>query len=151
MNVSEFISELAFRHPKMGCGKSNAHFSSLGDESQVKSDTVLHYPCVLMNQEPESITLDPANPVRQYEISLLFLDHVVDTGNWSKIEDTYALMDEIACQFFRAIWANQYSLQIYLPETIQVERIENMDACLFGKMVTFTASMPFCLNDKSNI
>lgn len=147
------IEELAWRHCDIGNTASRHHFCMMGDESSVKSDTILQYPCIMYNEEPDGYYDNRQYLFRRSQVTLLFLDHVEDTGDFSGVENTVMHMQRIAEDFIRGIYAMTRAEPDILFErsTMKIERVENVDACLYGKALTLTFVEPFdlCLDDDS--
>ena len=146
MTLKELVSDLALRHKSIGQGIEENHFALIGDESQVMADKELHYPCVLMLSEPEEFSGSAAALFRWQSLTLLFLDHVEDTGDFLAVQNTFNRMDKIACDFLRQLWADIIKTQFSIDDTqIVMQRIENVDSALYGKALSLRVSEPFCL------
>lgn len=140
------IDELVWRHKDIGHTQSKEHFCQLGDESQVHSDARLLYPCVLYSEEPDGFIDNGQELFRQSVVTLLFLDHVEDTGDFHKVEETTKHMQQIAEDFIRGIHLMTLGTQIDMERSgLSIERVENVDACLYGKALQLRITEPFCL------
>lgn len=146
ITIEQIIQELALRHRYLGYGEENNHSCRLGDESQVSSDTLLAYPCVLFSTEIDGYSKVGETLQRKGVITMLFLNHVVDTANFSVLEEVKRDMGNIAEHFIKAMW-NDYrclGIQLFL-ENVEVQTVENIDACLYGRAVMFRYAEPICM------
>lgn len=103
MNFEEYIEDLCKRHPWIKHSEDECHYSCLADDSQTKLARNMQYPAVVLDTGDFSFTGQVGNELMNTEYSIMFLDHVRDTGHATEVLRTFRRMKSIALSFIRKI------------------------------------------------
>ena len=125
----------------------NSHFSSLTEEAQNLYARKMHYPCVVFN--PGDIEFSGSSSVTsiEREISLFFLDHCKDTGNYDRIREIYDTTEQIMKDFMqRMVRDRQNGVKVmsrFNPSICQAVQVYLESAGLYGWVLAFNITEPF--------
>lgn len=97
MNPRDYFENLAKTHAVIRHGHDGkCHFSSLIEEAQNQFAQRMHYPCVVLSTGD----FEGATPTTMdREVTLLFLDHCADTGDYGQIRRIFDTMEQVMRDF----------------------------------------------------
>ncbi|MBQ8223990.1 MAG: hypothetical protein IJZ86_01305 [Bacteroides sp.] len=134
----EYIEELSRRHPAIRHEVDDkCHFSSLSDDSQTKFARSMHYPCVVLDSGDFTFNGVAGNVLLNSEYSILFLQHVRDTGSNNEVRKAFEEMKRVLLDFVRKFSRDRRKLKyrflnrFTLPGS-EGHRIYYKDAGLYG-------------------
>lgn len=153
----DYLEELARQHPDiLHEHKDKCHFSYLEDDAQTKLADKMYYPCVVADSGNFAFNGQPGNILLNTEYSVLFLQHVSDTGNNKEIRKAFADMRRIlldfAAKFSRDKRAMKYTfLNRFSLIGGEGQRIYMQNNALYGYALLFSADTSFTDNNCNNV
>lgn len=158
MILEDYIEELATKHPAIQHEVDDkCHFSCLADDSQTKFARSMHYPCVVLDTGDFTITGQTGNELLTMETSIMFLDHVRDTGNSKEIRQAFSSMRKVALDFLKKILRdkNKRELRGIIGRFTAVgsdgHRVYLKDAGLYGYVLFLNTDESFSKEDCEHV
>jgi hypothetical protein len=145
----EYLEEMSRQHPVIRHeDKGKCHFSSLADNSQTKFALKMNYPCVVVDSGDFSFTGGTGNVLINTEFSVMFLDHVKDTGNNKEITSVFNNMKRVLLDFARKFSRDKRALKYKFLNRFTLigsegHRIYLQDSGLYGYVLFFNADDSF--------
>ncbi|WP_195334101.1 hypothetical protein [Bacteroides salyersiae] len=145
----EYLEEMSRQHPVIRHeDKGKCHFSSLADNSQTKFALKMNYPCVVVDSGDFSFTGGTGNVLINTEFSVMFLDHVKDTGNNKEITAVFNNMKRVLLDFVRKFSRDKRALKYKFLNRFTLigsegHRIYLQDSGLYGYVLFFNADDSF--------
>ena len=142
----EYLEEMSRQHPVIRHeDKGKCHFSSLADNSQTKFALKMNYPCVVVDSGDFSFI---GNVLINTEFSVMFLDHVKDTGNNKEITAVFNNMKRVLLDFARKFSRDKRALKYKFLNRFTLigsegHRIYLQDSGLYGYVLFFNADDSF--------
>ena len=96
-----YFQNLAREHRKVMHADDECHFSALQDEAQNSYARTMHYPCVTVEMGDIYFTGSSDAAKTEQVVTLFFLDHVTDAGDYEQIQDKFDLTCGIMKDFVR--------------------------------------------------
>ena len=153
----EYLEELSRQHPAIKHEeKDKCHFSSLADTSQTKFALKMHYPCVVVDSGDFSFSGGVGNVLINTEFSVMFLDHVKDTGNNKEITAVFNNMKKVLLDFARKFSRDRRNLKYKFLNRFRLigsegHRIYLQDSGLYGYVLFFNSDDSFSDMDRDNV
>ena len=102
MTFEEYIEELSRQHPAIQHEvDEECHFSCLADDSQTKLARTMRYPCVVVDTGDFAFGGQVGNVLMNTEYSIMFLNHVRDTGHEFEVLSTFRRMKKVSLDFMK--------------------------------------------------
>lgn len=156
-SVSSFcrlMRDLAAQHEKFLHSDKECHFSTNIDAAQNSFARKMHYPCIVMDYGDFTYTSLSGADGKRRNVTLLFLDHVKDTGNSAEIEKVFDEMEDVCDDFMIKITELSKSkdkayrfLSRFSLDGVAAERISLESPALFGWAVTIVSTDMLCSAD----
>lgn len=158
MILEDYIEELARQHPAVRHeADDKCHYSCLADDSQTKFARSMHYPCVVLDTGDFTIAGQPGSELVDTETSIMFLNHVKDTGNSKEIRVVFSAMKKLAFDFLKKILRDKAK-----PEFRQLigrftaigsegHRVYMKDAGLYGYILFLNTDESFTKQDCEHV
>lgn len=146
-SIIHYFENLARQHRLVRHSDESCHFSSILDDAQNKYAQKMEYPCVVL--EMDDIlwggTLD--NTLESETVSVLFVDHVTDAGDYEQVHRVFDLTGTIMRDFLRRMNRDRkrpHSIMArFNPDGAQATRIALESAGLYGWALSFAFSRSF--------
>ncbi|MCR4612692.1 MAG: hypothetical protein K5778_01685 [Bacteroidaceae bacterium] len=126
----------AIRHNEDG----KCHFSSLPEDAQNKFARKMYYPCVTLALGDEQWN-DVGELRQRTEVSLFFVDHVRDTGDYALVQQTLNAMGRVMHDFARRMLRDHgrgtEAVKRLGMDNAQAVQVYMADAALYGWVLTF--------------
>ena len=153
----EYIEELSRNHPFIRHEENDkCHFSCLEDDSQIKMARTMCYPCVVVDSGNFSFNGSVGNVLLNTEFSVMFLEHVRDTGNNTEITAAFRSMKNILLDFARKFSRDKRAVKYRFLNRFTLigsegHRIYLKDSGLYGYILFFNADESFVDIDCDNV
>ncbi|MGL4852900.1 MAG: hypothetical protein ACRC3Z_09710 [Phocaeicola sp.] len=153
----EYLEELARQHPDVQHQvKNRCHFSYLSDDAQTKLADSMHYPCVVADSGNFGFSGQPGNILLNTEYSVLFLQHVSDTGDNREIRKAFSDMKRILLDFAAKFSRDKRALKYKFLNRFSLiggegHRIYMQDNALYGYALLFNADSAFTDANCNNV
>lgn len=153
----EYIEELSRQHPAILHEEGGkCHFSCLADDSQTKFARTMHYPCVVVDSGDFSFMGTTGNVMLNSDFSVMFLQHVRDTGNNSEVRKAFGDMKKVLLDFAKKFSRDKRKLKYrFLNRFVLVgseaHRIFFKDAGLYGYVFFLNTDEGFADVDCDNV
>lgn len=135
----EYIEELCRKHPAIRHEHDGkCHYTCLADESQTRFAHTMRYPCVVVDSGDFGFEeQQPGNVLMNTAYTVMFLDHVRDTGNSSEVQGAFRRMRSILVDFARKFSRDKRAmchkfLNRFTLDASEGMRVEMKDAGLYG-------------------
>lgn len=156
MTFEDYIEDLCRRHPAIrheACGY--CHFSCLADDSQTKFARSMHYPCVVLDTEDFTISGQTGNELITTDSSIMFLQHVRDTGKSQEVRAAFSSMREVALDFLKKMSRDKRNgsrvLARFSPIGTEGHRVYFKDSGLYGYIIFLNNDERFTDLDCDNV
>ena len=153
----EYLEDLCRKHPVLQHEeKGKCHFSSLADNSQTKFALKMNYPCVVVDSGDFSFSGGVGNVLLNIEFSVMFLDHVKDTGNKKEITALFNTMKGVLLDFARKSSRDKRAVKYKFLNRFTLigsegHRIYLQDSGLYGYVLFFNTDDSFNDVDCDNV
>ena len=151
----EYIEQLAMEHKSIGHSRKECHFSDMAEETQnAISHMKMNYPCVVVDVGDVEFSGSSSQPYENDMYSLLFLDHVKDTGDPNEIREVFHRMKTIAKDFLKRFDRDRKSEKVmsrFDITSVKMGRVYLEDAALYGYAVLLTDTSLFVNLDCNNV
>lgn len=158
MNTFEdYIEELSRQHPMIKHEEGGkCHFSCLADDSQTRFAQSMRYPCVVVDSGDFSFSGSTGNVLLNTEYSVMFLNHVRDTGNNTEIQNVFRSMKGVLLDFARKFSRDKRAVKYRFLNRFALigsegHRVYFKDVGLYGYVLFFNADESFADIDCSNV
>ncbi len=145
------MHDLACQHEKILHSENECHFSNNIENAQNSFARKMHYPCIVMDFGDFTYTSIGGADGKRRTVTLLFVDHVKDTGNTSEIEKVFDEMEEVCDDFMIKIVSLSKStdksyrfLRRFNLDGVEAERISLESPALYGWAVTIVNTDMLC-------
>lgn len=152
----EYIEELSRKHPSIRHKENGkCHFSCLEDDSQIKIARMMCYPCVVVDSGDFLFGGSVGNILINSEFTVMFLDHVRDTGNNTEIISVFNNMKKVLLDFARRFSRDKRTLKHKFLNRFSLigsegHRIYMKDSALYGYVLMFNVDESFFDTDCDN-
>ena len=153
----EYLEELARQHPDIKHEhKDRCHFSYLADDTQTKLADSMYYPCIVADSGNFGFSGQPGNILMNTEYTVLFLQHVSDTGSNKEIRKAFADMKRILLDFAAKFSRDKKAVKYNFINRFSLiggegQRIYMQDNALYGYALLFTADTAFTDTNCNNV
>lgn len=153
----EYIEELSRRHPAIRHEQEGkCHFSCLADDSQTRFAQSMRYPCVVVDSGDFTFAGMPGNILVDTEYSVMFLDHVRDTGNNAEVRSAFSRMKRVLLDFARKFSRDRRAMKYRFLNRFTLlgsegHRVFLKDAGLYGWVLFFNNDESFSDKDCEQI
>lgn len=153
----EYIEELSRKHPSIRHEENDeCHFSCMEDDSQMKFARSMHYPCVVVDSGDFSFGGSTGNVLLNSEFTVMFLDHVRDTGNNTEIMSVLRTMKNTLLDFARRFSRDKRAVKYRFLNRFSLigsegHRVCMKDSALYGYVLFFSADESFFDKDCNNV
>lgn len=152
--VIAYFERLAMQHNAVGHSDVECHFSALVDEAQNKFAERMHYPCVSIDTGDIDWQGTVGAVNTHHNITLFFLDHVADTGDYERIQDvmdeTGTIMEDFMKRMNRDRSRGVDVMKRFNPDGTEAQRVVLDSAGLYGWMLIFDFTQSFNYLDCGN-
>ena len=150
MTFEEYIEDLCRQHPAIQHEVNDmCHFSCLADDSQTKLARTMKYPCVVVDTGDFAFGGQVANVLMNTEYSIMFLNHVRDTGHELEVLSAFRQMKKVSLDFLKKFMRDKKK-----PELRQIlgrfsvigsegHRVYFKDSGLYGYVLFLNADESF--------
>ena len=155
MSMIEYFQNLAQSH-KLVRHEPNGdcHFSSLTEEAQNLYARKMHYPCVVFNPGDIEFSGSASATNMERDVSLFFLDHCKDTGDFNRIREIYSVTERIMKDFIKRMVRDRQkgvkAMSRFNPSLCQAAQVYLEAAGLYGWILAFNITEPFYTVDCNN-
>ena len=116
----------------------------------------MHYPCVVVDSGDFSFSGGVGNVLINTEFSVMFLDHVKDTGDNKEITDVFNNMKKVLLDFARKFSRDRRNLKYKFLNRFRLigsegHRIYLQDSGLYGYVLFFNSDDSFNDVDCDNV
>lgn len=158
MTFEEYIEDLSRQHPAIQHEvNEECHFSALADDAQSRLARTMKYPCVMVDTGDFDFSGQIGNVSVNTASSIMFLNHVRDTGSSKEVLAAFKNMQAICMDFVKKICRDKKK-----PELRQVlarfsligsegHRVYFKDSGLYGYVLFINTSEPFLDTDCEHI
>lgn len=158
MNTFEdYIEDLCRQHPLIRHeADGKCHFSLLTDDSQTRFAQTMRYPCVVLDVGDFNFSGQPGHVQIDTEFSILFLEHVRDTGNSQDVQQAFSTTRSILLDFARKFSRDKRALKHQFLARFELigsegHRLYFKDAGLYGYALFFNNNESFSDADCDHI
>ena len=150
MTFEEYIEELSRQHPAIKHEENGeCHFSALADDTQSRLARTMKFPCVTVDTGDFDFSGQIGNVSISTASSIMFLNHVRDTGSSKEVLAAFKSMKSICLDFIKKMCRDKKK-----PEFRQVlarftligsegHRVYFKDAGLYGYVLFINTDEPF--------
>lgn len=155
-DFEEYIEDLCRRHPMIKHEvDGKCHYSCLADDSQTKFARAMRYPCVVVDSGDFSFGGETGNVLLNTEFSVMFLQHVSDTGNNKEVIMAFRTMKQVLLDFARKFSRDKRSMKHRFLNRFTLlgsegHRIYMKDVSLYGYVLFFNTDESFADIDCTN-
>lgn len=145
--LKNLIKHLATIHLKLGHREYAPHFAYLNDEKDMLLPSQMRFPFVLFGHGGYQVL--EGEEMRRWNVVLSVQTHVSDTGDECEkncaMNMCGSILDDLLSRMTSAAtkMENAWARGIDLAEAVGMP-IENKDEALYGWVIEFTVSLPWC-------
>lgn len=136
MFFSEYIEGLCRLHKDIGHRDDECHYSDLNEDAQnAYSHLRMHYPCVVLDEGGAEFVGSESQTYQADSYLLLFLDHVMDTGDAVEVRRVFRHMKVLALDFLKRMRRDRRRLPLlnrFEVVGVELSRVYLQDAGLYG-------------------
>ena len=151
-NIRNYFWDLAVKHRLVRHEHNGeCHFSSLTEEAQNFYARKMRYPCVALNTGDIQFHNDASYNTTEREITILFLDHCRDTGDYNRIRQIFDTTEQIMRDFIKRMNRDKAKgiepMRRFSQEQAEAHQIYLESAGLYGWALIFLLTQPFSTID----
>lgn len=146
-----YFENLARAHSQVLHTDEECHFSSLLDDAQNSFARRMHYPCVCMELGDINFSGSLDSSRTEQVVTLFFLDHVADAGDYeeiqTKLDNTCTIMKDFVKRMVRDRKAGVKLMSRFDPTGLEAHSIYHESAGLYGWVLMMTDIEPLSYLD----
>lgn len=136
MTFSDYIEMLASQHKEVRHREGECHYSFMAEDAQQSlSHMRMSFPCVLLDEADVDFTGSDSQTFQRDGYSLLFVDHVRDTGDADEVRRAFHRMRCVALDFLKRMVRDRNRVRIlnrFSLVGVELERVYLESAGLYG-------------------
>ena len=147
MTPIEYFQALAAEHALVGHTSEEPHFASSMDDAATLMARRLFYPAVFLAEGDFNIGGSDGNLLQVQDFSLVFAEHVKDSGNVEEVQAAFDKTGTICLDFLARMVRDRMRLTAPMKRFdasgAEAHRIEHDAAGLYGWILLFRLPLPF--------
>lgn len=146
--IRDYMERLAASHEAVRHGENGeCHFSSLSEEAQNFYARKMRYPCVALDLGDMEFTSTGSFGCSRRAVTLLFLEHCTDTGDYPQIrgilDRTERIMRDFAARMVRDCKRGEKTMRRFNIDGAEATQVYLESAGLYGWAFGFAFTEPF--------
>lgn len=146
--IRDYFRNLAVRHRLVRHDDNGeCHFSSLTEEAQNFYARKMRYPCVALNTGDIQFLNNASYNTTVREITILFLDHCRDTGDYNRVRQIFDTTEQIMRDFIKRMNRDRAKavepMRRFEQDQAEAHQVYLESAGLYGWALIFTLTQPF--------
>ena len=156
MTFEQYIEQLAEQHPEVRhVPDFEVHFSCLQEDATTKLARKVRYPFIVVDGGDFDFSGQPGNILQRDSYTLMFLDHVRDSGNTAEIQQVFAKTKTIMMDFIKKMNRDKKRLRYpflnrFELNGIEGTRVSSQESNLYGWIIQLISTVSFNDTDCNN-
>lgn len=147
MTPTEYFQGLAAEHAKVGHKENEPHFASSVEDASTLMARILYYPAVFLEEGDFSVGGTEGNLLYIQDFHLVFVEHVMDSGDVKEVQDAFKKTGVICRDFLARMIRDRKQLKAPMKRFdangAEAHKVELEEAGLYGWFLQFRLPLPF--------
>ena len=149
MTFEQYIEQLAEQHKEVRHNLDDqCHFSCLQDDATSKLARNVRYPFIFIDGGDFDFAGQPGNILRRDSYTLMFLDHVRDSGNTAEVQQAFRKTKKIMLDFLKRISRDKRTIKYKFLNRFEIigtegTRVSSQENNLYGWVIQLINTVSF--------